>query len=422
MLPAALGIAVVFLLLGFFLAWRIVQGQGGQTLTADLLDEARVRAQIEIQRQTNAALEEEIARARQALAGNVCRPEGPLSPGQVPPSLTPIPPGALPPPAPAQPGAVPPAGQPGQGGPPGQAGPPGQPPQPGQAGQPGQPQPPGVPPATVPAVPPTPFSGTLAQLLEQGVVLIVARGQQGFSMGSGFFVAPGLVMTNAHVAREGRQLLVLNRDFGRPLPAEIVANSWAQGNRGPMTPDLALLRVTGAPALQPLGLTTEAGRLQDVVSAGFPGHILESDANMQALRDGDMSRVPELVVTTGVISAVQQAPTGMMIVPHTAGISPGNSGGPLVDRCGRVVGVNTWGREAEGGAERVNYAQKADEVLAFLQRNNVSGITPVAGPCTPQVPAAALPASPPGAPPPAPGATPPPGSAPAPSPPTAPRQ
>src|SRR5215203_2517134 len=45
-------------------------------------------------------------------------------------------------------------------------------------------------------------------------------------------------------------------------------------------------------------------------------------------------------------------------------MNPGNSGGPLVDGSGRLVGVSTWGlREAQG----INFAVASDEIAAFLQ-------------------------------------------------------
>jgi hypothetical protein len=170
-----------------------------------------------------------------------------------------------------------------------------------------------------------------------------------------------------------------------------------------------------------------------VIAAGFPQAIMQTDANFQALLDGNIQAIPELAVTDGLVSAVQTLPSGLIVMPHTAAISRGNSGGPLVDRCGRVVGVNTFGFFNAEQGERVSYAQKVESVLAFLAANGVT-VSEVTGACTPApvapaavappaAPAAPAPATPQPAPPPlappplAPPATAPPGPAAPPTPP-----
>lgn len=419
LLPAGLLIAILFLALGALLAWRLID-RTPAPLTAELLDEDRTRAQIELQRETNRALEVEIERARQALQGNICRPEGPLAPGPIRPG------------APGAPGQAPGAPEPSRA-----------PLVPGREPVPpaSVPQPPAPPPAEgqAPAPAPARFSGTLAQLLEQATVLIIARagpgpqGQapRGFGIGTGFFIAPDLIATNAHVtanAHNGGSILVFNKAFGRAVEAQVVSSTAQNRAPEPYSPDFTLLRVAPPTPVQPLVLASQHERLSEVVASGFPGHVIEADANFEALRRGDTSRTPELVLTTGTISTVQQGPGGMTVIAHTASVSPGNSGGPLVDRCGRVVGMNTFVRIPDGAADRVNYSQRAQDLAEFISQAGTP-ITPQADACaagapvpspqaTPTPPPAApgTPPAAPGMPPVAPGAP----AAPAPAAPAAP--
>jgi S1-C subfamily serine protease len=173
---------------------------------------------------------------------------------------------------------------------------------------------------------------------------------------------------------------VVNRLLGRPRTVQVVAQT---PDPAPGRADFAILRLPpDAPALAPLGLTRVASRLDPVIAAGFPQAIMQTDANFQALLDGNIQSIPELAVTDGLVSAVQSLPSGLVVMPHTAAISRGNSGGPLVDRCGRVVGVNTFGFFNAEQGERVSYAQKVDSLLAFLAANGVT-VPEVTGACTP---------------------------------------
>ncbi|MFN6954898.1 MAG: trypsin-like peptidase domain-containing protein [Acetobacteraceae bacterium] len=334
LVPLAVLVAIIFLILGFWLGYRLISERISQTvLIAEIADEARVREQIRMQEDTNRALEREVAEARAALQRDVCVADaGPL-PALPPPARLPVPPGAVPPalPAPA-PDAPPPA--------------------PGSA-------------------PAQPFQGTLLELLDRATVLVIGPQQQGgVGIGSGFVVAPGVIVTNAHVIQNlvPDRIHVVNR--GLPRPVRVVL-----GPRTPQAqpgmPDFAILRLPeGTTGLQPLALTRVAGRLDPVVAAGFPASVMQTDANFRALLDGGAA-APELVVTDGLISAVQTLPSGLMAMPHTAAIGRGNSGGPLVDRCGRVVGMNTFGFVDPSQAERVSYAQKTDALLAFLAQHGI---------------------------------------------------
>lgn len=140
-------------------------------------------------------------------------------------------------------------------------------------------------------------------------------------MGSGFLLTPdGYALTNSHVVR-GRTRLRATTPEGDTLDADLIGDD-------PPT-DLALLRLAARDLpYAELGLsqTLKVGQL--VIAMGNPLGF-------------------QSTVSTGVVSAVGRAMRGESgrliehIVQHTAPLNPGNSGGPLLDSHGRVVGVNT---------------------------------------------------------------------------------
>lgn len=338
LIPAGLFVALAFLALGFWLGWAILAEKlDGLEGRASLIDETRTRQEIEVQREANRALEQRIAEARRTLEGNVCTMDNPFG------ALPPLPESAAPP---AEATPTPPGGQ--------------------------------------------NFQGTLMDLVEQATVLVLGPTSEGVEMGSGFFVAPGIIVTNAHVvAGVTGSLFVTSKKLGGAKKATVIASTNATT---PGQVDFAVLKVEGAPAdIQPLSLTTTIAKLDHVVAAGFPGIVIEGDQAFRRLMEqGDASAVPEMAVTSGEVSVVQQLEGNIPAVVHTAGISPGNSGGPLVDRCGRVVGVNTFLRVEASQAVRVNYALATSKLIEFLKSQNI-GFTELSGLCVPANPPATAP-------------------------------
>ncbi len=139
--------------------------------------------------------------------------------------------------------------------------------------------------------------------------------------GSGFLVTPdGYALTNSHVAG-GRDDLVATTADGDRLDLEVVGDD-------PAT-DLALVRLAARDLpFAPLGDSDALRAGQLVIAIGSPFGF-------------------QSTVSTGVVSALNRTMRGEAgrlienIVQHSAPLNPGNSGGPLVDSRGRVVGVNT---------------------------------------------------------------------------------
>jgi hypothetical protein len=207
---------------------------------------------------------------------------------------------------------------------------------------------------------------------ERGIVrvVVIVQGSEGrmlYGSGSGFVVAPNIVVTNAHVVAPARQ----SPDYGVAivapqgeglLPATIVRYS-------PLS-ELALLEFRGGPSVTPLTISTTEPRTGDgVVALGYP------DVDYQGTTGADLLRPAPPSRTSGQIASLRdRAPTGDPIptINHQAVISSGSSGGPLLDECGRVIGVNAWHVSGADTRETRGVATRAAQLLDFLDQAGVS--------------------------------------------------
>lgn len=218
-------------------------------------------------------------------------------------------------------------------------------------------------------------SGAFLDTLDRGTVFVVGlTGGGGVSMGTGFVVDAGHVLTNRHVVEEldGSGLFITNQFTDGPIAAEIVSASRSSEISGD---DFALLKLSRNVDLPSFTFSDGTRRLDEVVAAGYPSFVISTDPGfVAAFRDGDFSQLPaiQMAVTRGEVTQMQLSESGTRLILHSAQISPGNSGGPLVDRCGRVVGVNTFTRLDQANSLRLNFALSAKDAASFLEASNIS--------------------------------------------------
>ena len=186
------------------------------------------------------------------------------------------------------------------------------------------------------------FGQALAENLvkdaDAGVVLLYTEfGKTARGSGTGFVVSnDGLVATNFHVVNGATKIIALKKKQNQEVelyPATVLSQ--------PSGLDIALLKVEGL-KLQPLVLATKPPSKGDKVYAiGFPASANEN------LSSSQFKNLVESTVTEGIVGRVfdgtwsQRNQSNVKIVQHSAAINKGNSGGPLLDICGRVVGINT---------------------------------------------------------------------------------
>lgn len=236
--------------------------------------------------------------------------------------------------------------------------------------------------------------GSLLSLIEARTVLVLALSAEGkVNTGSGFAVGPGLIVTNQHVIApsqvDGGRLLVTGGALSAPQQAEVIKSLGPLLETGS---DFALLRIesTEVPPFA-LHLPPQSLKLTNVVAAGFPGDVLATDINYKALLTGDLNAVPGLTVTDGIINTEQQIGPATNALMHSAALSGGNSGGPLVDMCGRLIGVNTFVRK--GQLQNRGFALTAGDLMAFLEGTPASPVVDSSD-CEPVVVRAEAPAAP----------------------------
>jgi S1-C subfamily serine protease len=186
------------------------------------------------------------------------------------------------------------------------------------------------------------------------ILAAVATVESGIGSGSGFYISQeGYLLTNKHVVGDDKFVRV-KLSTGRSLVGEVVRVDKAR--------DVALLRTDPASS-EALALRPDAGTVGEVVYAvGSPfGQSLSG------------------TITRGVLSA-RRVFEGVPFLQSDVAVNPGNSGGPLIDANGHVIGISVIGTGAQG----INMFIPIDDVMDKLSLAMGSSIAtaPAAVPAT----------------------------------------
>jgi Trypsin-like peptidase domain len=223
-------------------------------------------------------------------------------------------------------------------------------------------------PTPVPTATPPPAATLTPEQAVRPVVDATVYIETNKGRGSGVVLGAGGVVTSYHVV-DGASSVTVQFADQRSAPARVV--------RVDRRRDLALLAVETRETPLALGDTE---RLQ-------PGGTLMAVGYPRSSVIGSRSAT----ITRGAFSALWRSPDDVWYVQTDAAVNPGNSGGPLVDAQGRVVGIVTFGLQ---GAEGLNYAVAANEVRVFLASADNPPLPPPPPPPAPAPPAPAPPAAP----------------------------
>jgi S1-C subfamily serine protease len=208
---------------------------------------------------------------------------------------------------------------------------------------------------SIPVAAPIPGGPTnAAQLAEQAVVFVRAQFGNGGSTGSAFFISDQLLVTNARLVsgpdgRDAAAVTIENKAFGKRIPVKILARTHVTR---PGDVDFALLEApanTSRAFLRPAEQPEKASSVRSVMFRGL------------------VTGIPDSVITDGIVSNFIEL-NGHMIIAHSS-IADGDGGGPLMDLCSRVVGVNTLLVTESGMPTGFSVAQPTAALLEFLKAN-----------------------------------------------------
>ncbi len=213
---------------------------------------------------------------------------------------------------------------------------------------------------------------------------------QNYGWGTGFFVgksgeAPLHIVTNYHVIQTygeygSGELITIPLKDGTEVAGRFQIRVYYDESdyeeayvvEADSGKDVAVLKLNGSTSKRtPMALCPPTDDMvgEDVWAVGYPG--MSDNIFVDATTSWGKS---DASVTKGIISRLSTTSgTGRKNIQIDCDIKPGNSGGPLVDEKGRVLGINTWNVSGEDG--QVNYAVSIEEAITILDRQGIPYMT-----------------------------------------------
>jgi len=208
--------------------------------------------------------------------------------------------------------------------------------------------------------------------------------------GTGFFIADNIVMTNAHVvsfldtdlrAKVRKKVFVVNELIGRQSGEVIYVASPPKAYKYDCNTnkicynyyiaglDVALIQLHNYRSPHNLTISSAPERGDNIFVWGYPGaNTLDKDRNYQRYREG-LATAPSITIAKGGIQSLLPAKNnGLELLQHSAKVEGGNSGSPILNMCGHVVGIHFSGLAKRG--ERFAYAYSSREIIKDMAFKN----------------------------------------------------
>lgn len=197
--------------------------------------------------------------------------------------------------------------------------------------------------------------------MENNTVFILTKND----VGTGFFVAPGIIVTNKHVVqRKNARVIVFGKGLKTPQLAIVTALSSGEGKDYAI---LKMLKDNYGPS--GLALCSKIVIAEQVSTWGFPLNLSKRDPKFKRLQQGDPNSVPEITYSEGIVNVVYKGTPDRIL--HTAETSRGNSGGPLANADYCVVGMTTLLYVDKKTGRETSVALGSEDIIKFLNKNGI---------------------------------------------------